>query len=145
MSGGSKPGMSQRPMSTKDKKKLEKEQAKAAAKKKKEAEARMKALKDAQKKGAKRTQKGMAPKKSPLARLFSFKGIAVTAIVGYLAVAQRELIISIGALLLKYPVLLVIWVGRTLVNVLVKPILLRLMFLKSSRTGRSDILPGGSY
>jgi len=137
-------GMGQTPMSTKEKKKLQKEQEKAAAQKKKDAEARIKAFKEAQKRAASgRGRAAVTQRKGPLGMLFSFKGLALTATVGYLSIAQRELVVALGGLLFKYPLLVLTWFGRTLLNVLVKPILLRLVSLKGG--GGSDVLPGGSY
>ena len=135
-------GMGQKPMSNKEKKKLQKAQEAAAAKKKKEYEARMKAFKAQQNKRAGRS--AVSERKNPLAMLFSFKGLALTGTVGYLYVAQRELMTSIGGLLLKYPLLFTTWVGRTLLNVVIKPILLRIVSLRSGG-GASDVLPGGTY
>lgn len=133
-------------MSNKEKKRLQKEQEQASKKKKKEIEARQKMLKAAQKKRAAAGGRGRAAvsseRKGLLARLVSVKGLVLTGVAGYLYIAQRELLFSLCGMLLKYPVLLATWLGRTLVNVLLKPILMR---FSSSGTSASDVLPGGAY
>eukprot|EP00966_Prymnesium_polylepis_P291222 6726071-Prymnesium_polylepis.1 len=104
-------GMGEQPMNNKEKKKLQKAQAEAAKKKQKEYEARQKALKAAQKKraAASRSRGAVSERKGPLSMLFSFKGLALTGITGFLYVSQRELLTSIIGLVLKYPILLGSW------------------------------------
>mmetsp|Transcript_26125 Transcript_26125/g.69721 ORF Transcript_26125/g.69721 Transcript_26125/m.69721 type:complete len:135 (+) Transcript_26125:3-407(+) len=134
-------------MNNKEKKKLQKAQAEAAKKKQKEYEARQKALKAAQKKraAASRSRGAVSERKGPLSMLFSFKGLALTGITGFLYVSQRELLTSIIGLVLKYPILLGSWLGKTALSVVIKPILLRLISLKDGGSSASDVLPGGTY
>lgn len=138
----------QMPMSNKEKKRLLKAQEDAKKKKQKEYEARQKAFKAAQKKRGATSGRGrsaVSERKGFFGHLFSFKGLALTGGVGYLYIAQRELLFSLTGLLFKYPVLIATWLGRTLLNVIVKPILLRLVALKSGGSSASDVLPGGAY
>ncbi|KAL3917467.1 MAG: hypothetical protein SGPRY_006394 [Prymnesium sp.] len=91
-----------------------------------------------------RSRGAVRERKSLLSRVLSIKGVAVTSVAGYLIVMQRELLVAFLGLLLKYPWLLLSWAGRTLLNLLIKPILLRLISLKGGGGG-SDVLPGGNY
>jgi len=123
-----------KPMSNKDKKKALKQQEEAAKRRQKELAARQKAFNSAQKK-AQRTgggygRRAVAERSNPLSFLFSLKGAAMTGVAGYLFVAQRELLGTIGGMLLKYPLLLI----KLLVYQIIK-----------LRGGGPSTLPGGTY
>lgn len=130
-------------MTNKEKKKAQKQLEELAKRRRKELELRNKKLKAAQKANARAGSRTAVPQRgNPLSFLFSIKGIALTSVTGYLFVAQRELLASIGGMLFKYPLMLVVWAGRLLLNFVVKPLILRIIKMRGSR---SSSLPGGSY
>ena len=83
---------------------------------------------------------------NPLAFLFSVKGVALGAAAGYLWIAQRELLLSVLGLILKYPVMLASFVVRTTWSVALKPVLRKVLMLRSGGAAPPvGELPGGSY
>jgi len=126
-----------KPMSNKDKKKALKQQEEAAKRRQKELAARQKAFNAAQKK-AQRTggygRRAVAERSNPLSFIFSLKGVALTGVAGYLFVAQRELLATIGGMVFKWPLLFLTWA--------VKSVLYRIVKM---RGGGPSTLPGGTY
>jgi len=154
--------MGKKPMSKKEKKKqeealLKKQKAQQAAYKKqldaqkKAAAQRQKAFKGAQgQRPASRARGGMQASRgggNPLGALLSVKGAVLVGSVGYLWVAQRPLMLSISGKVLKYPILILTAVIRSVWTIMLKPIIRKLLLLKGGAGAASagGELPGGAY
>ena len=82
-------------------------------------------------------------------------GAVVLGGVGYLYIAQRQMLLHALGLGLKYPIMLVSFVSRQLWTMLLKPILRKVLHLRGASGGVAGAaasaaaaggeLPGGSY
>ena len=88
--------------------------------------------------------------KGPLGFVLSVKGVALLGGVGYMWVAQRQLLLKLSGIALKYPLLIASMVFRKGWDLLLKPLLRKLIALKGGSGGAAAMaaageLPGGSY
>jgi len=144
-SGGSASGTKGRPLSKKEKQQQMKQQAAA----KKQAEAASKANKaaatqrqkqfaQAQRAASKRQGAGgVRPRrggegKGPLGFVLSVKGALLFGGIGYLYVAQREVLFRLLGLILKYPIMVASLIMRKAWDLLLKPVLRKVIQLRGS-------------
>jgi len=93
--------------------------------------------------------------KGPLGFVLSVKGALLFGGIGYLYVAQREVLFRVLGLVLKYPILAVSVVMRKVWDLLLKPVLRKFIQLRgtSGSVGAAaasagldgGVLPGGAY
>ena len=160
--GGQGQGYDGRALTKKQKKELEKRQAAAAKQQAKvnkahkaAASKRQKAYSSAQRSASKRGGAGMVarPKRGgPLGFIVSIKGAALIGLTGYMYIAQRELLLRLVGMGLKYPLM----IAKALISkawaLLIKPILRKLIRFKGSGAAGAAAgaaaggeLPGGAY
>ena len=122
--------------------KAQKKRAEAQQKELKKLQAkRQKAFKDAQR----RAVKGGRDNKNKAVALFSLKNALILGGVGYMWIAQRELLMNVGGMLLKYPIMLASLILKKTWALLFKPILRKFLVMRSSGGQVGGELPGGSY
>jgi len=154
-------GLGHQAMSKKDQKKLRKQQdellkkQKAAAAKATKANAakRQQAFSAAQRQASKRGGVGAMRAKrtdgsNPLAAVFSIKGALALGGIGYLWVAQREVLLKALGLVLKYPIMVLSFVASKAWALLLKPVLRKIILLRGSSGAvgaAGGELPGGAY
>ena len=144
--GGQQPGFSNKPMTKADKKRAAAAQDEREKQSKKAMAARQKAFKNAQRSASKRGAMGASrrnEREGVMSKVLSVKGAAVLSGVGYLWVAQRELLLKLLGVGLKWPIAFALWVGRTGWGLLLKPVLRKLLAMKGGAPAGD--LPGGSY
>jgi len=144
---GPKPqmGRTAQTLGKKEKAQLKKQEEANAKQKKKAAAVRAKAFEQAQRAALRRggAKGAMRPtrRNGLVAFVLSFKGAALVGIVGAMWLTQREALIKIIGMGTKYPLLLVSTLLRKGWDILLKPLLRKVLVARS----QSAELPGGSY